>query len=441
VITAAAALLVCAGVAIAGYFAFVKRPDDVSNPDAAFDAKEVKIPERSELKNVNWPIYGLNPERTRYLPGKFLDPPFGSAKWSLPIGHLIEHGPIIAGGTLYILDLEGIVYAVDKRNGKILWQKDIGELSAAAPAYHDGIVYALNLDPNQIVALRAKDGKILWRKDIADPGSESSPMIVGDKLIFGCQCGSVYALNPKTGAIRWQTETAGEIKGAVAYHDGVIFGSNYGGEFFAIDASNGNKKWSTPIIGGAFGRGGGAYSTPAVAYGRVYVGAFDGRVYSLDEDTGEIAWTFSTGAEVYPGPVVADVDGAPPAVYISSADGFAYALQAQDGDLMWKRSMGGQVTGSGVLIGNTVYFSRNTDTGGTVGFEAATGKEVFSHELGRYNPAISDGERFYLVGYGTVRAFESRELIERKNKEKRKIRQARRKAERLEKRAEAAAQE
>ena len=61
-------------------------------------------------------------------------------------------------------------------------------------------------------------------------------------------------------------------------------------------------KWRTPIIGGAFGRGGGAYSTPAVAYGRVYVGAFDGRVYSLDEDTGEIAWTHSTGAEVYPGP-------------------------------------------------------------------------------------------------------------------------------------------
>ncbi len=57
----------------------------------------MKIPKRSEIKNVNWPIYGLNPQRTRYLPGKFLDPPFVSSKWSLPIGHLIEHGPVIAG--------------------------------------------------------------------------------------------------------------------------------------------------------------------------------------------------------------------------------------------------------------------------------------------------------------------------------------------------------
>jgi outer membrane protein assembly factor BamB len=427
-ITAGLAVLAIAGVAVAGYFAFVKRPGDVSNGDVAFDAKKVKIPERTQQKNVNWPIYGLDPERTRYLPGKLIDPPFSASKWSLPIGHLIEHGPIIAGDDLFILDLEGIVYSVDKNTGRVNWKKDFGELSAAAPAYSDGIVYALNLDPDQLVAIRAKDGKALWRKSIGSPGSESSPLIVGDKLIFGCQCGSVYALDKKSGDLIWSTETAGEVKGAVAYNNGVVFGSNYGGEFFAIDAGSGAKKWSTPIIGGAFGRGGGAYSTPAVAYGRVYVGAFDGRVYSLDEDNGEIAWTYSTGAEVYPGPVVADVKGAPPAVFIGSADGKAYALDARDGDLLWSRSVGGQITGSGVLIGETVYFARNTDSGATFGFEAATGKQVYQNDLGRYNPAISDGERVYMVGYGTVRAFQSQALTKKKNKEKKKIRMAKEKA-------------
>ncbi len=439
-VTVGLAVLAIAGVAIAGYFAFIKRPADVSNPDVAFEAKEVKIPKRSELKTANWPIYGLNPERTRYFPGKFLDPPFVSAKWSLPIGHLIEHGPVIGGDDLFILDLEGIVYSVDKKTGKVNWKKDFGELSAAAPAYYDGIVYALNLDPDQIIAIRAKDGKELWRKSIGSPGSESSPMVVGKKLIFGCQCGSVYAMNPKTGELLWSTQTAGEVKGAVAYHDGVVFGSNYGGEFFAIDASDGDFKWRTPIIGGAFGRGGGAYSTPAVAYGRVYVGAFDGRVYSLDEDTGEIAWTHSTGAEVYPGPVVADVAGAPPAVYIGSADGNAYALNAQTGGVLWQRSLGAQITGSGVLIGETVYFSKNSETGGTIGFEAATGKQVYENDLGRYNPAITDGERVYFVGYGTVRAFESEALSDKKAKEKKEIRQARKKAKKQQEKAEAAAE-
>jgi outer membrane protein assembly factor BamB len=438
-VTVGVAVLVIAGVAIAGYFAFIKRPGDVSNPDAAFEAKEVKIPKRSDLKTVNWPVYGFNAERTRYFPGKFLDPPFAAAKWSLPVGHLIEHGPVIGGDDLFILDLEGIVYSVDKKTGKVNWKKDFGELSAAAPAYSDGIVYALHLDPDQIVAIRAKDGKELWRKAIGSPGSESSPVVVGDRLIFGCQCGSVYALNPKTGAILWQTETAGEVKGAVAVHDGVVFGSNYGGEFFAIDAQSGAKKWSTPIIGGAFGRGGGAYSTPAVAYGRVYVGAFDGRVYSLDEDTGDVAWTHSTGAEVYPGPVVADVEGAPPAVYIGSADGNAYALNAQTGGVLWSHGVGAQITGSAVLIGKTVYFAKNSEAGGTIGFDAATGKQVYTNDLGRYNPAITDGERVYFVGYGTVRAFESRALSEKKDKEKKEIRQARKKAKKQENKAEAAA--
>ncbi len=415
---------------MAGYFAFVKRPADVSDPNAEFDAADVKIPKKSEIENVDWPIYGLNPERTRYLPGKYLDPPFTSAKWSLPVGHLIEHGPVVAKDRLFILDLEGIVYAVDKRNGKVIWKKDFGELSAAAPAYSDGIIYATFLDPNLIVAIRARDGKELWRKELGSPGSESSPLIVKDRLILGCQCGSVYALNPKTGKTLWETATAGEVKGAVAYHEGVVFGSNYGGEFFAIDAQDGDFKWRTPIIGGAFGRGGGAYSTPAVAFGRVYVGAFDGRVYSLDVDTGAVAWTYSTGAEVYPGPVVADVKDAPPAVYIGSRDNTVYSLDAKTGDLLWSQDVGAQVTGSGVLIGTTVYFSRNVDPGGTVGFEAATGKKVFEHELGRYNPAISDGERVYLVGYGTVRAFQSERLEDKKQREKREIRKAKKKAKR-----------
>ncbi|MDQ2676540.1 MAG: PQQ-like beta-propeller repeat protein, partial [Actinomycetota bacterium] len=118
----------------------------------------------------------------------------------------------------------------------------------------------------------------------------------------------------------------------------------------------------------------------------------------------------------------------------------AYALDAKDGDLLWSRSLGVQITGSGVLIGKTVYFAKNNPTGGTVGFEAASGKQVYENDLGRYNPAITDGERVYMVGYGVVRAFESKALTQKKNAEKKKIRTAREKAKRQEKKAEAAAE-
>ena len=380
VLTVGAIVLAFAGVAVAGYLLVLKRPGDISDPDAEFVEGHGEDSEALGAEDRRLAHVPAQPGANGLPAGQVPGPPFGTSKWSLPIGHLIEHAPIIVGDRMYILDLKGILYAVDKRNGKIIYKKDMGELSAAAPGYHDGKVYVINLDPDQIVALRAKDGKELWRKPIGSPGSESSRR--GERPPhLRLPVRSVYALNPKTGETLWETETAGEIKSAVAYHEGTIFGSNYGGEFFAIDASDGGVKWTTPIIGGAFGRGGGSYSTPAIAYGRVYVGALDSRVYSLDIDSGEIAWTFSTGAEVYPGPVVADVKGAPPSVYIASADAQAYALDAKSGGLRWKRSVGDQVIGSGVVIGSTFYVSRASDQG-MVGFEAASGKQVFDSDLG-----------------------------------------------------------
>lgn len=430
-VAAVAAALAVAGAALGAYLV-LKRPADVHNADAAFVKPKPKP--KPKPKTTDWPIFGLNPERTRYLPGKNLDPPLGKAIWSVPLGRLIEQGPVLVGKVMYIQDVGGSVYAYDTDEGKRIWRKDVGALSAASPAVHDGIVYALDLDPDQIVAMKARNGHILWRKPIDAPGSESTPLFLGNKLIFGCQCGSVYALDRKTGRKLWQTDTGGEVKGAVALHNGTLFGDNYSGIAFAIDAKTGKTKWTQTLIGGGFARGGGAYSTPAVAYGRVYLGGLDGRVYSLEEKTGEIAWSQSTGAEVYPGPVVAEVPGTPPSVYIGSLDGNVYAYAAKDGKPLWSAPVNGGVTGSAALIGHTVYFGviGSAKEQGTYGFDAKTGKQVFFNELGEYTPMISDGHKLYLIGYSTVRAFDPekfrrkrhRKILERQAAAKRKAAKA-----------------
>ena len=66
-----------AALAIGAYLA-LKRPGDVSNPDAAFRQRTER-----PVKTVDWPLYGHDRERTRYLPAKHLDPPFGNSLWSL----------------------------------------------------------------------------------------------------------------------------------------------------------------------------------------------------------------------------------------------------------------------------------------------------------------------------------------------------------------------
>ncbi len=74
---------------------------------------------------------------------------------------------------------------------------------------------------------------------------------------------------------------------------------------YAIRAKDGAIRWQTSDLGTGLGSGR-FYSTPAVAFGRVYVGNVDGRVYSFDRQTGEIAWTFSAGDYVYSGIAAAD---------------------------------------------------------------------------------------------------------------------------------------
>src|SRR5215212_4510044 len=158
VITVGAAVLVLAGAAVAGALVLLERPADVSDPNAAFHKKAQK-----PVKTVDWPLYGYNAERTRYLPDKDLDPPLGSSKWSFQAGKLLEFQPIVVKGTIYFMDKDGTFYALGTKKGHVQWKRRIGSLNASSPAYSHGRLYAVNLEPQQAVALRAnKKGKVLW---------------------------------------------------------------------------------------------------------------------------------------------------------------------------------------------------------------------------------------------------------------------------------------
>ena len=165
-------------------------------------------------------------------------------------------------------------------------------------------------------------------------------------------------------------------------------------------------KWTAHTQGGGFLRGGGVYSTPAVAWGRVYLGGLDGRVYSFVEKTGELAWSHSTGAEVYPSPAVAETPHSPPTVYVGSAGQALLRARRPTGEVRWQHPVGGIVLGSSSVVGETVYVSVIGPNIGTFGFNVKTGKKVFYNDQGEYNPVISDGKKIYLTGASTIRAFE-----------------------------------
>jgi outer membrane protein assembly factor BamB len=279
------------------------------------------------------------------------------------------------------MDKNALFYAISADKGKVEWKRKIGTLNASSPAYADGKLFGVSLQPSQVVALDAKrKGKILWRHEL--PGrSESSPLVRAHRVIFGSESGDIFALDEKTGKQDWVVHTDGEVKGGLAYDDGLVFAGNYGGQLTAIDASTGHIKWQSETQGGGFLRGGGIYTTPSVAYGRVYVGGLDGRIYSFVEKDGSLAWSHSTGAEVYSAPTVADTPHAPPTVYAGSQDKNFYALDARDGSLRWQFPIPSSVYASPTLDSRGTLYSGST-IGHLFALEAATGRPVFDYDVG-----------------------------------------------------------
>ena len=351
-------------------------------------------PSQPTVQTTDWPTYGSDQARARYLRTNLVKPPF-KVLWRYDARHLMEYSPIVVGDTLYGIDNNGEAFALNTHNGKQRWRRDVASLNASAPTYSDGRIYISNLEPGQVQALNARNGKVIWRHPF--PGrTESSPLVVGNQVIAGCECGSVYSLNARTGRENWSTSVGGEVKAAPAYDDGTVYVGNYSGTMTALRASNGSVRWTASTNGRI-------YATAAVAFGRVFVGTVSGTMYAFDKDTGSVAWSRGIGGYLYSAPAAARAPGTPPSIYFGSYSGTVYALDARSGNERWSASAHGAVSGAGSVIGN-VFYVGDLKTTQTFGLRASDGRLAFASTDGAYNPVISDGRLLYMTGYRVIYA-------------------------------------
>jgi outer membrane protein assembly factor BamB len=430
---AAAACLLVAGLAVAGYFVFARAPGNVSHPDVEFSTPQpAPQPHRRTTTGRDWPLYGLTPQRTRYMGGVDVRPPYRIV-WRLHGRGLIEFQPVLAKGVLFVLENDGKALAVSARNGKVKWRRRVGALAASSPGWandrvfmvanaggHGGIASA---GAGSVWCLEARTGRVVWRKHLAS-ASESSPLISGGRVYVGSQDGTVYALNAATGAIRWRWKAAGAVKAGIAMSQGRLFVGDYSGDMTALRPGSGSVIWRAATAGRSFSRSGNFYATPAVAFGRVYASNTDGFVYSFAARSGQLAWRQSTGGYVYAAPVAAAPPGMRPAIFTGSYGGRFYAFDARSGHVLWTHAAGGTISGAPSLIGRVVYFSTLSKRT-TTGLSARTGRVVWSFGRGAFNPAISDGLRLYITGYSSLYAFKPRNSGAASTKGSRAARKAR----------------
>jgi polyvinyl alcohol dehydrogenase (cytochrome) len=147
-----------------------------------------------------------------------------------------------------------------------------------------------------------------------------------------------------------------------------------------------------------------AFGTPTVGDGRIYVGAADGTVYSLDARTGCAYWTYTAVAGVRGAPAIGNTS-----MYFGDLRGNVYALNASTGVLLWKVHAEehplGVITGSLKFDSGRLYvpvsgrdesiaainpsYECCTFRGSVVALDAATGKRVWIAYTMREVPRVT----------------------------------------------------
>ena len=393
-------VLLLAGGAIGGYLYARNRTGNIYHPHARFIPQPSPTLPKAGPDRFAWPLYGYNPEHTRYFPAPpTVRPPFRRL-WQHNEHALLEFPPVIYGENLFQLADDGVLSAIDKRTGHAVWTRDLGTLSASTPAVNGKTVYAtlLSAGPNgsgRVYALNVATGQTRWARDLAS-ASESSPLLDGNRVYFGSQNGTVYALNARSGDVVWTYHAGGAVKASPTLSGGVLYFGDYSGHAQAISASTGALLWRSSSEGALLGSGT-FYSTAAVVYGRMFLGNTDGRVYAYDASSGKLDWAVQTGAYVYSSPAVTNAPGLGPTVYVGSYDGTFYAINARSGHVAWTFNGHGRISGSPTILGRIVYFAV-LGSKRTYGLGISTGRVFYETFRGTFDPIISDSQRVYETG-------------------------------------------
>lgn len=167
-----------------------------------------------------------------------------------------------------------------------------------------------------------------------DHGNEySNPIVVENTLIFGNQSIGLVALYPTINQQRWFLPIPnGVMSELLADHGSVYFGGG-DGRLYSVNAETGRVNWSydvrNPVI-----------SRPTVSGGKVFVTTSDDTVYAFDASTGKWLWHYrrrSAPNATILGASAPLVEGNE--VIVGLSDGFMVALSAPDGALKWEKKL------------------------------------------------------------------------------------------------------
>ena len=292
-------------------------------------------------------------------------PIINQTRWVLPIkGGIVseltvDHGSVFFGGG------DGFLYSVNIDNGRVNWRYDVRNPAISRPTVSAGRIFVTSTD-DTVYAFDAGTGKWLWHyRRRSSPSATifgaSQPLIDGNEVLVGLSDGFLVALSLTDGQLKWEKKL----------HQGT--------KFTDVDAH------------------------PVLENGIIYVPSYDGALYALKRQGGDILWRYDAGGSKE---VVLDDQK----IYLPSSDGSVYALQKSNSKVLWKFNLDRGtptrlvVTDQYIIVGSSFQYLYVIDKN--------TGKGLYRYNVGygsgfAGSPAYDPAEqRVYLLsGSGNLYAF------------------------------------
>lgn len=181
----------------------------------------------------------------------------------------------------------------------------------------------------------------------------------------------------------WEFACEDEVRSSPTVAEGIVYVGAYDNNLYALDAKKGQFIWK-------YATEGGIASSPFVWRDMVFVGSEDRLLYAINARTGGIAWTCPTGERIRSSPRV-EYNQA----FFGSDDGHLYAVSAQSGRVTWKFQALGPIRSSPVISDDVVYFG--SDDGHVYALDIQNGNMKWKYRTNRRvisSPALDEGLLF-----------------------------------------------
>lgn len=224
-----------------------------------------------------------------------LDPKNGKHVWKTKLGTELTAGPGVGEGRVVVVATDGYAISLDAATGNEQWRVDIDGESLARPIISGEAIVLQTID-NRLRALSIYDGRQLWVLEQSTPSltvrGSADPVLIGTTVIGGFDNGRLIATNLLTGDVIWESllsvpsgrsdlDRLSDVDGSIAVVGQDVYATGYQGRLAAVASESGQVLWNRDVS---------SYEGVSADWNSVYTVQDDGEIVAMARRDGAETW-------------------------------------------------------------------------------------------------------------------------------------------------------